>query len=146
MVTGMQGSDAGKILKRPYRMVEEAIKIIERLLGMEDEEVLRSERRKYALKGATLFLVQGLLGLANYLSIVKDHNPLNYKDLFLFLIDSGIVDERYRDVLINLVDIRNRLLFGYAEEDSSELLGFLRENFKRIEEVYHILIRTIGVS
>ncbi len=135
-----------EVLKRPYRMIEDAFKIIEGILEKEDNEIMGSEIKTYALKGATLFLVQGLLGLANYLSIVKDHNPLNYNDLFLFLIRSGIIGKEYEEMLLRLVDIRNKLLFAHADEDVEELLSFLRGNFKRIEEIYHTLIRAIGVS
>ncbi|GEM_PF-4546853 len=134
------------ILKRPYRMIEDAFKTLKEILEKEDSEIVQSETKTYALKGATLFLVQGLLSLANYLSIIKDHNPLNYNDLFLFLIRSGIVDKEYEGMLLRLVDIRNKLLFAHADEDIKELLSFLRGNFKQIEEIYHTLIRAIGVS
>lgn len=134
------------ILKRPYRMIEDAFKTLKEILEKEDSEIVQSETKTYALKGATLFLVQGLLSLANYLSIIKDHNPLNYNDLFLFLIRSGIVDKEYEGMLLRLVDIRNKLLFAHADEDTKELLSFLRGNFKQIEEIYHTLIRAIGVS
>ncbi|MCR8433468.1 MAG: HepT-like ribonuclease domain-containing protein [Candidatus Korarchaeota archaeon] len=128
-------------LKRACKIIDCALETLKKVLGKSDSEVLSSELETYALKGSALSLVQGFLDLANYLSAIKEYHPLNYSDMILYLIQNDIVDKEYEKLAIKLVDLRNKLLFVNSGESVGDLLNFLRENLKRIEELCNSLIR-----
>lgn len=131
-------------LRQKYKTVEESITLIKEIAGMDVEKIEKDKRLAYALRGALLFYIQGLLDIANYIIISRDMSPTSHKDIFDMLLRAGIIDNKYSDFLNNLILLRNKLLFVYEDIDMEEIYGFVKKNLKSLTELFHLMIKLSG--
>jgi len=132
-------------LKQRYKIVEESISVAKDITGMDIEDVKKDRRLIFALRGALLFYIQGLLDIANYIVISRDMTPMNHKDIFDILLRTGMIDGSYSNILSNLILLRNKLLFVYEKIDLGEIYNFVRENLESLNEIFHLMIKISGL-
>ena len=137
-------SSNASILKTRYETIEEALSIMESIVGKDFLEVESDRKTKMALRACILFYAQGILDLANIVLTTRDLTPKNHKEIFEILIRAKIVDEKYAELLSELVVLRNKLLFLYDEIDTKYLYEFVRKNKEEMSELYHVMIRLCG--
>lgn len=128
-------------LKRASRVIDRALEILKSTLERNESEIKTSELGAYVLRGLALSLVQGLLDLANYLSAIKEVHPTSYSKLIRFLVQNGVIGKDHERLAIQLIDLRNGLLFTHTDESVENIFNFLRENLKNIEEIYSSLAK-----
>jgi len=117
---------------------------MESIVGKDFLEVESDRKTKMALRACILFYAQGILDLANIVLTTRDLTPKNHKEIFEILIRAKIVDEKYAELLSELVVLRNKLLFLYDEIDTKYLYEFVRKNKEEMSELYHVMIRLCG--
>ena len=133
-----------EILKQRYRIVEESLKVAGSIVEMDIEEIKKDRRLVYALKGAMLFYVQGLLDISNYVVISRDMTPTNHRDIFDILLRTELMDEKFAPLLDRLVVMRNKLLFAYDELRIEELYDFIKTKYNELNELFHQMIKLSG--
>ncbi len=137
-------SSQTEILKPRYEAIEEALSIMNSIVGRDIAEVLSDSKVKMALRASILFYAQGILDLANIILATRDLTPKNHREIFEILIRAKIVDERYAGLLDELVVLRNKLLFLYSTVNIEYLYEFVRKNMDMMNELYHTMIRLCG--
>ena len=133
--------ELSETIKQRYRVVDDAISMLERVVGSELEEIEADEEYCYALKGAIFFYIQGLLDIVNYIMVMRDLTPTNYGDIFEILVGTKLIDEKYADMVRNLIEIRNKLLFQYEDLKIKELYSFIKDNKDIMVELYHSILK-----
>ena len=133
-------TDVVDIIKMRYKKIEETLSSLSKILE-EGESSLEGEISKFGFMGIVLFLFQSLLDLSNALLISRDITPTSYRDLFSYLVKEKIISEKYSELLDKIVELRNILLFGYEKIDVKELFIWMKENFPRIREAFHSIIK-----
>lgn len=131
-------------LRQKYKTVEESITLVKDIVSMNIEEIEKDKRLIYALRGALLFYIQGLLDIANYIIISRDMSPMSHRDIFDMLLRAGIIDNKYSDLLNNLILLRNKLLFVYEDIDMGEIYDFAKKNLESLTELFHLMIKLSG--
>jgi len=132
------------LVRLRYRVVDEALSTLSKLTEKTLNEIESDAKLGFALKGALLFYIQGLLDLANYVTIRRDLTPTNHREIFEILIRTKMLDGKYSDILNELVVLRNRLLFLYSKLELSEVYEFVKQNLGILNELYHLMIRLCG--
>ncbi len=128
-------------MKTSHKVVDNSLIMINDMLKLKLEDIEKDSDAKYALYGAVFFFVQGLMDISNYLMIMRDLTPTNYRDIFGIMIRMKMIDEKYSNIVNMLVDIRNKLLFLYDTPDIGYLYDFVKNNIELLNELYHDILK-----
>ena len=135
--------DVVDIIKSRYKKIEETLSLLNEFIES-DPQILEDKIKNFGFRGLSLSLFQGLLDLSNALLISRDATPTSYKDIFMYLIEYKVVDSQYKDLLEKIIELRNVLLFGHKQIDSTKLLLFLKNHLSEIREIFHSIFKLLG--
>jgi len=127
-----------------YKIIEESLSVMEEIVNKSIDDVVIDAKLGYALKGALLFFIQGLLDIANYVVVSRDMTPTSYRDIFGMLLNAKMIGGEFLGLLNEIVVMRNKLLFAYDTVDVKSAYEFVLRNLAAMRELYHKLVRLGG--
>lgn len=123
-----KNSETEIIIKERIRKIEEAVAELKEIRRLPEKEFAKDKKTQYAAMYAMIIGIEAVCDIGNHI-LAKYFNKAadTYKDIILFLGESGVIPKEFSQKSAKMTDFRNILIHLYLKIDTKEVYQNLQK-------------------